>query len=408
MKQSNLLSACLTLISGIGYGIVGPAGAKAYSEGAQVMAILIIRAAIAAVLFSSLNYVGVSCNNHANDDDDNKEDEDEDEEIDSQVDSEKDKNPCDASTDSDPAANDAAYITCAPAYQESHTLWFSCAIAGQIGWSLCYMTCFLYMPISVATLVTSTYPLVVFIIAVCTEPRQSRPGFIAAVLHVVAFVGLAVALVGPRIIGDEDEDANGESPEESATGYILAFGAALSFGLQSLGITNVLRLGTNPTKAVGIVNYFNVAILAIVYGLAVAGTSDDGGVFRWGMPNSPEGHGYAWLSIAFYSICQITIFAAFGTAQDPSKVAFLLNVEPIVSILFGITLFDERFVWYQWIGLITMVVALSLSSMTYSSPKLDEEEEGSEGAVDCDKRERVADVPDITENAVIHARISYV
>lgn len=133
-----------------------------------------------------------------------------------------------------------------------------------------------------------------------------------------------------------------------------------------------MRLGVAPTHAVAIVNWSNTFALIIVFGASSGFTSR--GVFGWGAPKagSEEGYVYGSVSILFYSLCQILIFTAFGTASDASKVSFLLNIEPIVSILLGIIIFSERFAWYQWIGLLTMVTMLSASSISYSNPDKDE------------------------------------
>lgn len=231
----------------------------------------------------------------------------------------------------------------------------------KFGFSMSFFTGILFLPITTATCVICTYPLIVLALTAITEPPGNRPGQTALILHIVAFAGLMLALLGPAAVGEDEAGDPGDSVSPQLIGYLLVGLSALSLSAQALCCNRLLKLDVAPIKSAAIVNLIQPCLLGPWYGAAVAISPN--GIYKWAMPTSDMGTAYAWVSIVAYTASQLTLFVAFSTATDPSKVAYLQQTDPIVAIILAGALLGEIFFWYQWIGVGIMVMSLSIASI---------------------------------------------
>lgn len=203
-----------------------------------------------------------------------------------------------------------------------------------IAWSagmLCYLMSVQTISVSIAALIFYTYPLMV--LAVSVIAGQGRLTLTLLTLFISAFIGLGLALLH----GDLKLELYGV-----ALALMAAVGATVTFyvGAKVASITDPISL-TFKVSVIGL-----LIIVPLLRGhLAFP---DTGG----------------WLALcgatACYVIGILCQFAALSRLA-PATAAFILNLEPVVSIVLANGFLGESLTVRQWIG-VSIVMAVLLVS----------------------------------------------
>ncbi len=207
----------------------------------------------------------------------------------------------------------------------------------NIGVTFGYMTSILFIPVSLATVVFYTYPLMVIAVAPMVHgQRLGRRQFGAFGL---AFAGLALAL-GPSIQGLDWR------------GVALALLAAVSAATVFMIAPKVVR----SYHALGVTLHSNLIGACIIpLFLPILG--------GFVLPETSAGWlGLSGLSI-FYVAAILSMFAALHAAGAvPTSLIF--NLEPVVAIVAAAILLGERLMPVQMGGVALVIGALMLASLT--------------------------------------------
>jgi len=194
--------------------------------------------------------------------------------------------------------------------------------------------------VSVAVLILYTYPLVVLLISMAT--RQLPPSSRLLSLFLLAFVGLYLALSTGKV-------------ELDTTGLIFAalasLGAAFTF-IKGARIAPLL----NPLVMTFWINFIGLLmIVPLAYSSFV-------------IDISPAGLTALAIATAFYVIAILCQFQALASLPAATA-AFILNLEPVVSIVLAVLILGEQMTSVQWFGvaLVISVLIASISQQTRPS-----------------------------------------
>ncbi len=207
----------------------------------------------------------------------------------------------------------------------------------NLGVAAGYMTSILFIPVSFATLVFYTYPLMV--IAAAAVFHGQRLGWRQFGAFGLAFAGLALAL-GPSIEGLDWR------------GVALALLAAVSAATVFMISPKVVR----AYHAVGVTLYSNLIGACIIpLFLPILG--------GFLLPETTSGWlGMTGLSV-FYVGAILAMFVALHAAGAvPTSLIF--NLEPLVAIVAAAILLGERLTLLQMAGVALVIGALMLASLT--------------------------------------------
>ena len=207
---------------------------------------------------------------------------------------------------------------------------------GNFGVTLGYLTSILFIPVSLATVVFYTYPLMVM--AIVPMVQNTRLGLRQFAAFGLAFTGLAMAL-GPSLAVLDGR------------GVALALLAAVSAAYVFIVSPRVI----GAYHAVGVSLYVNLAGIGFA-GLFLAGA---GGIQ---LPESAPG----WAGLGgvglFYVVGTLTMFLALQGAGS-LRASLIFNLEPVVVICAAAVLLGERLAPLQMGGVALVVAALTLASL---------------------------------------------
>ncbi len=207
----------------------------------------------------------------------------------------------------------------------------------NLGVAVGYMTSILFIPVSFATLVFYTYPLMV--VAVAPLLHGQRLGGRQYAAFGLAFAGLALAL-GPSLEGLD------------WLGVALALLAAVSAATVFMISPKVV----GAYHAVGVTLYSNlIGASMILLLLPILG--------GFVLPETTIG----WLSMGglsvFYVGAMLSMYVALHAAGAvPTSMIF--NLEPLVAIVAAAILLGERLLPLQMAGVALVIGALMLASLT--------------------------------------------
>jgi drug/metabolite transporter (DMT)-like permease len=208
-------------------------------------------------------------------------------------------------------------------------------IAVGFVWSgamICYLLSVESISVSLAVLVLYSYPLLVLIYSILSGQLSPSPPLI--LVFFVAFLGLYLALSGGEVKLD-------------ATGLVLALlagmGAAFTFikGAQVAPRLNPLVM-TFWINAIGL-----LMIVPLVY-------------TQFSLPASTNGLFSLGAATLFYIIAILCQFQALARLPAATA-AFILNLEPVVSILLASIILKEQLSNLQWLGVILVISVLVAS-----------------------------------------------
>jgi drug/metabolite transporter (DMT)-like permease len=207
---------------------------------------------------------------------------------------------------------------------------------GNFGVALGYMTSILFIPVSLATVVFYTYPLMVM--TVVPIIHNTRLGFRQFAAFGLAFSGLVLAF-GPSLAVLDGR------------GVALALVAAVSAAYVFIVSPRVV----GAYHAVGVSLYVNLAGVGLA-GLFLAGS---GGIQ---LPESAPG----WAGLGgvglFYVVGTLSMFLALHGAGS-LRASLIFNLEPVVVICAAAVLLGERLAPLQMAGVALVIAALTLASL---------------------------------------------
>jgi len=208
-------------------------------------------------------------------------------------------------------------------------------IAVGFVWSgamICYLLSVESISVSLAVLVLYSYPLLVLIYSILSGQLSPSPSLI--LVFFIAFLGLYLALSGGEVKLD-------------TTGLVLALlagmGAAFTFitGAQVAPRLNPLVM-TFWINAIGL-----LMIVPLIY-------------TQFSLPASTHGLFSLGAATLFYVIAILCQFQALARLPAATA-AFILNLEPVVSILLASIILKEQLSNLQWLGVILVISVLVAS-----------------------------------------------
>lgn len=192
--------------------------------------------------------------------------------------------------------------------------------------------------VSLAVLVLYAYPLVVLLYAL--SARQLEPSVRLVLLFLIAFGGLYLALS----TGDIKLDYKG-----LLFATLASLGAAFTF---IKGASVAPRL-----KPLVMTFWINLIGLLIIVPLVVPSFT---------LSVSPTGYRALAVATAFYVIAVLCQFQALARLPA-TRAAFILNLEPVVSILLAVIILNEHLSPLQWLG-VSLVIAVLIVSIQIGKP----------------------------------------
>lgn len=197
-----------------------------------------------------------------------------------------------------------------------------------------YMTSVETISVSLAVLILYAYPLIVLGVSIIT--RQLSPSLMLSFLFASAFAGLYLALSGSEIQID-------------GQGLLLA-------GLASLGAAYTFISGAKVASQFDplvLTFWINLTGLAMILPLLP-------GQFQ--LPQTMTGALALGLATLFYIVAILCQFQALARLKAATA-AFVLNLEPVVSILLAGLLLNEQLLGAQWLGVGLVIASIAFLSL---------------------------------------------
>lgn len=200
------------------------------------------------------------------------------------------------------------------------------------GGMICYLSAVETLSVSLAVLIFYSYPLLVLAWSIVNRQLKASAGLIG--LFIAAFVGLYLALSGSEI----KVDING-----LAFAALAACGAAFTF---------ISGARVAPTMSPLLMTFWiNAAGFILIAPMLLDGIS---------LPATSDGLIALLLATLFYLVAILSQFEALARLPA-ARAAFLLNLEPVVSILLARLVLDETLNLIQASGVILVISVVTLS-----------------------------------------------
>jgi drug/metabolite transporter (DMT)-like permease len=196
-----------------------------------------------------------------------------------------------------------------------------------------YMLSVESISVSLAVLILYAYPMLVLIYAMLR--KQLKPSIQLLSIFALAFIGLYLALSGGEI-------------KLSTMGLVFAALASIGAAMTFIKGATVAPL-VNP-----LLMTFWVSLIGLVIIVPVAFT-------QFSLPNSSTGLIALSAATLFYMVAILCQFQALARLPATAA-AFILNLEPVVSILLAVFVLHEYLNNLQWVG-IALVIAVLLASI---------------------------------------------
>jgi len=186
--------------------------------------------------------------------------------------------------------------------------------------------------VSLAVLILYAYPLLVLLYSMSTGHLPASVRLI--LLFLLAFVGLYLALSTGKV-------------ELDTTGLVFAALASLGAAFTFIKGARVAPL-LNPLLMTFWINFAGlVMILPLMYSSLVVNIS-------------PAGLTALAIATAFYVVAILCQFQALARLPAATA-AFILNLEPVVSILLAVFILNEYLSQLQWFGVVLVIAVLIAS-----------------------------------------------
>lgn len=228
------------------------------------------------------------------------------------------------------------------------TLWIGlCLLMMSAG----YLASVSYIKVSLAVILLYTYPLLVAVFSAFSGRERLSP--IRAVLLVVAFLGLVIAL-GRDIGIDLTPGAMALDPAAITLDWRGAVSALIAaFGVASL-ITWCGPFLENVDSRV--MNFWaNLWLIALMSGFVLV-------TGKFALPAT----GLGWFGYAAATLCYVAAMVCWFSSfkvLSPTDAAMTLNLEPAISLVAASIILGETTSVQQWVGTLVLLVAIILSSV---------------------------------------------
>ena len=205
------------------------------------------------------------------------------------------------------------------------------------GSMVCYLLSVESISVSIAVLVLYTYPLLVLIYSVLRRQVSPSPALIAA--FCLAFLGLYLAL-------------SSSSVNLNTTGLLFALLAGLGAAYTFIRGARIAPL-LDPLV---MTFWINVAGLALIIPL---------GYTQFFLPTAGIGLIALAAATLFYVVAVLCQFAALARLPAATA-AFILNLEPVVSIVLAAIILHDNLVALQWVG-VALVVSVLFAAIRFTA-----------------------------------------
>jgi drug/metabolite transporter (DMT)-like permease len=220
------------------------------------------------------------------------------------------------------------------AFKVERQLISSLILVGVV-WSVAmifYMLSVESISVSLAVLILYTYPMLVLIYAMLR--KQLKPSVQLLSIFALAFIGLYLALSSGEI-------------KLSAMGLVFV-------GLASLGAAVTFIKGATIAPLVNpLLMTFWVSLIGLVIILPIVYT-------QFSLPKSSTGLIALSTATLFYMVAILCQFQALARLPAAAA-AFILNLEPVVSILLAVFILQEYLNNLQWVGIALVILVLLVS-----------------------------------------------
>lgn len=225
---------------------------------------------------------------------------------------------------------------------------FSLILLGGVLYTLqstFYFTSIKYIPASLAVLLLYLYPVFVAILSFFVNKEQ---------ISIKLFISIAISLTGMiLILGTPSTDIN-------FIGVILALGAAITYSIYII-YGNKITLQVSPIISSAFIALF-ASVSFLIGGLSTKSLSFDFEPLGW-VPILGTG-------LFSGTIAMLTFFKGMNII-GPTRASILSMVEPVVTIIFSIALFNDKLTGLQFIGAVIIILGAVLVILFASPNKKD-------------------------------------
>lgn len=199
-----------------------------------------------------------------------------------------------------------------------------------------YLASVAYMPVGLAVLILYTFPILVILSSSIVEKR--KPSLLQFLALVMAFIGLFIAL---------DINADNSQP----IGIILAMMAAVGVTINMIGSADILK-----RIKFSIFSLYQAMVVTTISGLLVLFTS--------GLALPSEAKGWALMVIMLLSfvIAYLSVYTSLKVI-GAVRTSTIMNLEPVMTILFAIALLQEQMTIEKMIGGTIVLAAILLAQL---------------------------------------------
>ncbi|MEO0618790.1 MAG: DMT family transporter [Pseudomonadota bacterium] len=211
---------------------------------------------------------------------------------------------------------------------------------------LALLTSYTLIPVPLAVLTLSTFPILTTLINAVLE--RTWPGAVFTACLAVALIGLAVAL---------EVGALPHDPLGIACAGLAAVGMAVTFVLSDRWFAHM-----PPSVASFHISMPGLVITTLIYcGYLLVANTGGGREFVVGLPTFGSPGSYAiLLSLAYYTIAILLMFRAIQMIGGPST-SMVMNLEPIFTLAMVIIFLSAPFKLVHLIGALIVVAAVVLA-----------------------------------------------
>ncbi len=199
-----------------------------------------------------------------------------------------------------------------------------------------YLASVAYMPVGLAVLILYTFPILVILTTALVEKR--KPSLLQFLALVIAFIGLFIAL---------DISTDNTRP----IGIVLAITAAIGVTINMIGSADVLKR-------------IDFSLFSLYQAIIVTSISAVLVIFTGGVafPNSPKGWVIFGVMLLSFIIAYLSVYTSLKVI-GAVRTSTIMNLEPVMTILFAIALLQEQMTIEKLIGGVIVLCAILLAQL---------------------------------------------
>ncbi|MGK0269766.1 MAG: drug/metabolite transporter (DMT)-like permease [Cocleimonas sp.] len=199
-----------------------------------------------------------------------------------------------------------------------------------------YLASVAYMPVGLAVLILYTFPILVILSTAILNRR--KPSLLQLFAVVIAFIGLFIAL---------DINADNTQP----IGIILATMAAVGVTINMIGSADILK-----RIDFSLFGLYQAVVVAAISALLVLFT---GGL---SLPDEPKGWIILGVMLLSFIIAYLSVYTSLKVI-GAVRTSTIMNLEPIMTIIFAIALLQEQMTIEKLIGGVIVLFAILLAQL---------------------------------------------